>query len=63
MTVTHRVFWQFVAAPDRPHEKYRKYGRIAKILADSVSAGPIYPTHLTNPKLATKNFSVKIANV
>ena len=33
------------------------------MLADSVSAGPIYPKHMKNPKSETKNCLVKIENV
>ena len=44
-------------------KKHRNYRRIAKILADSVSAGPIYPKHLKNRKSETKKFSVKIGKV
>ena len=44
-------------------EKQRTNSWIAKILSDSVSAGPIYQKHITNPRSGTKNFSVKIAKV
>ena len=44
-------------------KKREKYGQIAKILADSVSAGPIYVKHSKNQKSDTKNFSIKTRNV
>ena len=44
-------------------KKGKKYGRIAKIVTDSVSASPIYTKQLKNPKSDTKNFSVKTRNV
>ena len=44
-------------------ETHEKNVWTAKILADSVSAGPIYLIHLEYPKSETKKFSAKIANV
>ena len=56
--MTLMVFWHF-----NKFEKHTRNSQIAKISADLVSAGPIYPKHFKNKKSETNNVSAKTRNV